>query len=499
MSNSRNRVPRDLYPLDSLRNSILDILIQVYVDETAQFVANGLTAEIKATLARSNLSNSTRDFLQERLKWVQLWRNSDTPFASATDSLVLLVRCFLTSPSDNRSSLPSGSVTFYTRRDFALALYKKATVGQRPREATAKLPIIKGGSFYRVFEVFLTFSLFPSLDTNDPSSISETSDKFVPLFEKALDRASISVIPTFDSSGGPHVSYKAFVVLSASPSTNSRPLPPSIPVARMSQPQRQQAHVESAVRRIQAADTNAAWTYTRFNHDFSFLLTAASAPTDIDPRSLKYSGMNSTEADFFDWVHSSWNLNFFLHRLALILGIAIAEAMPELAIPEESTRNPPVKGSDVKDWLRRLPWGPVKKSKGVTERIPYVTLIVCWLVAAYDPTSPIYSRTTPAGTRSYDGFGDTLTKKFSNKSIKPSLFAHVGVIKPTSASILKKPLMNKNWELLTMEELEGFWSCVHHELLHGRYSGHRLFRLLFGDALAGTMADRLNLPRADEE
>ncbi|KAI0258467.1 hypothetical protein BC834DRAFT_975126 [Gloeopeniophorella convolvens] len=476
----RNHRPRQAQSLDSMRVSCLDVLMKLYVTETSQFIADGLIADASAILARPNISRPAREYQTERLGWIKLWRSCDSPFSSANDATSLLIRCFLTSPADARSALPRGALSSFTRDDFASSIFNKA-MGKRPRDVGQKAPIIPGGSFHRAFRVLLTFSLFPSLDLSDPGSVDSTCEAFIPLFKRALDRASISVIPTFATHDDGSISYKAFILLSASPPAyNHIATPISLPIAQMTQPQLQQAHVDSRL-----------WPPPHH----------PSTPTDIDPRDLKALGMHQFEANFFDWIHASWDMSLLPHRLALILGIALAEAMPKLTIPMSFTHNAPdPKAAEFTEWFHCLPWQKTSIKKGITDRSRYVTLIVCWIIAVYDPNSPIYKCKSPSdGTRFYSGFEGELTRKFSNKSIKPSLFAHIGAVKPLSTGIFQKPLFNKTWAPLDQSELAEYWSHIFRDLSCGQYGAHRLFRSLFGETLAESIACRLNLARATDE
>lgn len=381
------------------------IAIAVYKKDIIKFIQT----EVKKNISALETSEEDGDHLTAKTLKADLtkWNNVGSPLDYANG--VLLMR--LVNPDG--TSLPPASeprlnIDSFSQRLVTLAIEEKLTGA----------PFISKAQFQHVLPCAVQKLLdFGSRLKEDPSAHAADCIK------RAILSIKLHMLPWSPphppgTRGRPHVapSLNAWVTFGAmDPTTTSIPLRPR---------EHRSAAMQSTMDQLQNSDQNAPWSAIPLRvSDLHKYLSRRVLPDDYKPPTIHASPDGSTHVkDTYEYIARNIDLVKPLHRLSLLLAIIFSKVCPnvftEASTADLTSRDLHHSDVSAQEYLNTLPWlNRLDAGKrGNTQRDSYLSMVTTYILAIYDPNSPIRVYHNQKGQ-----FGRWWTEKHSQSIISQSL------------------------------------------------------------------------------
>ena len=237
-------------------------------------------------------------------------------------------------------------------------------------------------------------------------------------------------------------------------------------------------------------------------------------PRDWKLEAASLLGLNKEElyvSETYRWVKECYDGSQELHRMALLWSIMFSWIVPQILVPTgrirlKQTRSP----TEATEAVLKIPWEePPKSRKGFKDRLPFVVMVTCTIIALFEPESPLRKRMAanknelgPAWIRKHCELHKRcqqgqamLTKSFfmnaASKGINHVMLIRMGLAVALKEAAIQSPRFESNWTLKDRAEVESLYRQVVAELKEDRpLSLYNAYRLVFGEWLAQDMARR---------
>jgi hypothetical protein len=391
---------------------MLEIAFSAFFDDTKQLVAEGVREDIMSRISQAKTTeerNTEKSRAQDREKHLKLWLKSDRPLAYGhnTDKMTFehLVQAVVSESEDICHGLPNMMDHAITPQDFAQALIDMS----RPHFASnPRAPVLSQGSFLPVLKLAHKRLIILSKQESGP----KLDAYLLKMFLYVTHHLEVNFIPSYArriaSRGAPNrkAVFNSWAYLGLQDAGTPRPLPEPSNV-----PSSSQRAATIALNNALAQDCNASWTIDPLHlSNIHSILHKASLPSDWKlPSPSDQAYVNET----YHWVKEAYDSRKPLHHLALIVSLMITCLRPQLFLPSgKNYRHLFVHTNtkkEVKAQYDSLPWD-IRKQKGAKEELRLVTMFTTFIIALYEPTSPlrIHMKSSPK-----QALGDAWTSKHS--------------------------------------------------------------------------------------
>ena len=120
-------------------------------------------------------------------------------------------------------------------------------------------------------------------------------------------------------------------------------------------------------------------------------------PRDWNLEAASLSGVNQEELyvpETYRWVKECYDGSQELHRMALLWSMMFSWILPRILVPAGGTRLKQTRSpTEATEAVLKIPWEePPKSRKGFKDRLPFVVMVTCIIIALFEPESPLRKR-----------------------------------------------------------------------------------------------------------
>jgi hypothetical protein len=253
---------------------------------------------------------------------------------------------------------------------------------------------------------------------------------------------------------------------------------------------------------VQLSDSRGDWSASEVHlNDFASVLHKAVLPIEwnTDLASLSCSSQHTT--DIYNYIRTIFNPSNPLHHLSLIVSIAFSGLVPCVYAPPLQRAGIPTGSHELTLYTRNLEWVSHPK-KGGNHAEPFITMVMIFIIALYDPQSPMSS--TPdvkqEWVRKHCQFSSELSLVFrqlisapsANKGITTLALCRLGLAKACTTRALSSSKWGIDIQALTSSEI----AEKHKEVIRliktgSAYGGYDAIVYLMGKCTADHLAKNL--------
>lgn len=366
---------------------LLDCAFQAYEDDVRTLVDRGVRASQALLDGDQDLSPASRLFHRDRLEALSRWSALKNPLGYQESAHTHLVRAIVDQPQLLANGLPAAACSPKSVPWFVANIIKAAEA----QTAVTLPPFISNGIALPLMretirEVRTTLS---GDSTRDVASILEH------LLVRAVNQREIMNVPwSRNAPPGPgrppySVVYDIWLNLGAQYKMSS----PSLTLVGSSS----QHDANAARSSIQAmsTDSRASWSFQELVlQDLHQILNRSSLPTEWKMGSMSFN--NDSDSAYvkntYLWVRNNYNAQKPIHQTAVLLAIIFTAILPDVlhgvAVPSLLTNNS--SAAEITAAVRNSEWkSPPKGRKGFVDRTPFMMMISTFIIAIYEPTSPL--------------------------------------------------------------------------------------------------------------
>ncbi|KAI9430768.1 hypothetical protein H4582DRAFT_2103578 [Lactarius indigo] len=405
---------------------IVEIALTGLLDDTKQLVMDGVRADIAARISQapSEDSRNTAELLgRDREKHLKKWLSLDNPLSYSPhdhhQTYQLLLQAVVHDPHSISHGLPNLQAHAMTLTAFVQHLLAMSSP-HSPSLVAA--PVQTNGSFLP-----LLIEAHRSLHRLSQESDLDARDSFAHnLFLRGVRYLRISFVPSHrprSSTAGasprkPVFDSWAHLGLKDAASIPSIPSPPGLPLPSL--------HFATvALNHALSNDSTVQWFANALSLDaLQSVLNKTSLPHDFVTPSLSHVPYID---DTYSWVRQVYNGSDHLHHLALLVAIIASSLLPNLFMPLDVSRHRfanALSHQQVRNVYSQIDWVSRNK-KGMSDRSIFIAMITSFIIALYDPSSPLRTHMSKSPRR---GLGDDWTKKHSVKGVTVSLLIRLGAV-----------------------------------------------------------------------
>ncbi|KAH7905349.1 hypothetical protein BJ138DRAFT_1118552 [Hygrophoropsis aurantiaca] len=481
ISHALDNIPPDAFPTIRDRDKryaayAACIALRVYMAEAVSFVVS----EVAKKLNNLALSSDRSDRANAKIRQGALkkWREHADPFGP-NEPYNLLVRA---SVGDNiGNGLPLSNQGNKSVTWFADHLYTVANTYKLPQA-----PFIKGGSAFSVFQVAL--AEITKVAAYKPPSKAHRAF-VVDVLSDVCDHLKLHFVPWYPNRRDNQSGRSSGVVVSncwlkvglASTSSN-HPLAHSSLSLSESQ-DRQAAEAAEAAHR---GDERAAWQASLYTiQRLPEILNKSKLPLDWNIRNASVNNSEPYVKETYEFVSTHYNGSKPVHQLALICAIVVSRMIPQISQPKGLPPNATGTGDTktVTDAVRRTQWVE-PNSKGYKDSLPFLVMFSTFIIAMYEPESPLRKYIAGHG----EALGPSWTDKHGAKNVKPFNLVRLGVAEASSWSVFRSPKFPSAWNILSTSDINQLHKKLINTLKTPKYGPYLAMKMLVGDAQAERLA-----------
>lgn len=357
-----------------------DIALAMFFTDVKALVKSGVERDMACEEEDEAYDRaSVREAKKLRKTSLQKWHSQDTGLLDyGTDNYATLLRALTTDPQQITKGLPGSDRNILSPLELATILYSIASDSQ---SQGAKAPVLSKGVFLpslkeavRQIEKlapqgkeskFTTLALKTCLDLNKV--------KFIPWKKHYEGAGRQSTAPVWDS----------WAVLSGKDTSSV--------ANNVSFNMHEEIYhaANAAQEEAMSQDPNASWTSGGlYLKDLPSVLIRTNLPDDwkIPESSSDY------VLDTYNWATNSYDASKPVHQLALIVGILMSKALPNIHAPPEAAQKAVQSCTtrmQTREAIKGLPWVEKNKKKGSKETSIFVVMFTTFIMALYDRGSPL--------------------------------------------------------------------------------------------------------------
>ncbi|KAG8220318.1 hypothetical protein J3R82DRAFT_3522 [Butyriboletus roseoflavus] len=461
---------------------LLDRALQAYEDDVRTLVERGVRANTSESLDNEDLTVASRSFIHERLGSLSKWVALKKPLGYQDSGHTLLVRAIVNQPELLQNGLPASTSSPKSVPWFVTNLIKAVD----SRTPVSLPPFISNGIALPVMHEAIR-EVRTALSTDSKRNVPRILED---LLIKSINGREIMNVPwSRNAQPGPGrpptlVVYDSWLNLGAAYST-------PIVSHSIQENNTSSRHDSNAARSsIQAMsnDSRAPWAFQEVTvQNLHQVLNRSTLPIEWKIDAMTFKSEDKYVKDTYVWVKNNYDMQKPIHQTAILLAIMFSTALPDVlhgaAVPDSLTNN----GSpaDITTAVRNAEWtSPPKGRKGFVDRIPFVMMISTFIIAIYEPNSPL---------RQYmnehkGSMGSGWTAKHGAKGVKPFNLVRIGIATAQRTKIFTSPLFNQSWALLPPSDVTEFHSDLCRNLRDLPYGPYTALVSTLGETAANRLA-----------
>ena len=397
-----------------------------FFDDTKQLVSEGVRRDVELRISLAETPDSKKNAThrgKEREKALKKWLALDRPLAYGHmddgETFESLVKAVIPFDKDISYGLPNFEAHAMAPSQFVRSLLDmSAPSTPTSKPSSPRAPVLARGSFLPMLKEAHRHLLILSgvKDVNAQASFCSK------IFSRMVDYLQIRFVPSYHQRPHPATCgapsrkpvFNSWAQLGLPDSRSSRTIPQPPPHL----PSSERAAALALTNAI-AADANAEWS----TED----LTLATLHSVLQKTRLpvNYTLPKPAEVAYVDetyiWVRDTYDGTKPIHHLALLVGIITSFLLPNLFMPatvQKSTFSDARTNEAVRDLYATIPW-VAKSKKGMTDKRIFVSMVTTYIIALYEPTSPLRSSIAASKKK---GLGDSWTQKHCPSSSPFLLF-----------------------------------------------------------------------------
>jgi len=367
---------------------LLDRAFHVYEDDVRTLVDHGVRAS-QALLDNQDVSTAAHLFHRERLEALSKWLALKNPLGYHESAHTHLVRAVVDQPQSLVNGLPAASCSPKSVLWFVTNIIKAV----EPQTAVTLPPFIPNGIALPLMretirEVRTTLS---GNSTRDVASVLEH------LLVRTVNQREIMNVPwSRNAPPGPGrppytVVHDTWLNLGAQCNMPSTSLTPGL----VGSSSRHDVNAAQSSIQAMSTDSRASWSFQDLAlQDLHQVLNRSSLPTEWKMSNMSFNNDPDSKyvKDTYLWVRQNYNVQKPIHQTAILLAIIFSVVLPDVlhgaAVPESLTNNSSI--AEITAAVKNSEWkSPPKGRKGFVDRIPFVMMISTFIIAIYEPTSPL--------------------------------------------------------------------------------------------------------------
>ncbi|KAN0128061.1 hypothetical protein V8E53_014098, partial [Lactarius tabidus] len=418
---------------------ILEIALHAFFDDTQQLVSDGVQANIEALISAADSEDTRKAAVKHgkhRKNSLKHWLALDMPLAygqnDSNETYQALVQAVVSDASNITNGLPNMDQNSMAPMEFVNLILKMSS----PSSPSA--PVLGNGSFLPIIKEAHR-SLLDLAQEQDPVAQHSFISKLLLCSIQHLHIHFVPFhLPNVNRPGAPYRKpvYNSWANLGLKDTTRALPTYQAHP-----QPSSSQHAAGIALSTALANDSNAEWFEGQLTlANLHSILHKSHLPGDFKTPTL--SGVKYVD-DTYSWVREAYDATRPLHHLALIVAIIASHLVPKLFLPKNVNKeffrgaNP----QQVHQIYCGIQWESRPK-KGMTEKSIFVAMFTTFIIALYEPGSPLRQYMLASGK---GGLGDSWTQKHTVKGLSYTTFIRLGIIWGSGPGAYDKGSFNKHW------------------------------------------------------
>ncbi|KIN94304.1 hypothetical protein M404DRAFT_940888 [Pisolithus tinctorius Marx 270] len=438
-----NHFPQDRYP--SIQNDPLrvacyaaEIALRIYFDDVKNLVNKNVMLELSPLLLST--SSAVRSAARSRQHALASWLDSSLPLSynPTTFQFLLLAVRPLTDGDLNliHSSTGPKPLSFFVSEILYMCNHPNSR--RRP-------PFIKGGNFLPVIQM-ASKEILAIAD----AELLQHADRLVFLSDALLRAArelQVNHVPWSPNpsgrSGNPSsiISHHTWLNLGHSDAPLTSPNAPFL-----SAHQSALAIARRTSEHIQASDPRGRWSVLAIGLPaFNSILHKSIPPSEFVLENASLDGSPQYVRDAYNHAISSFNPSLPLHQLAVFVALIFANLLPSAFAPKDIAS--PSTFDAYLPYIRSLKWVARKKSKGTTDKDPFIVMVITFILCLYDHDSPIIKRLLACESL------DNWVSKHSTKGITAFMLCRLGLAIPTNSRAFRSARWLKDIKPLSHSQI----------------------------------------------
>lgn len=454
--------------------------IKLLIQDVKELVTKHVKKSIKAGLNDTN--KEMNELAHNRKKWLAIWENREFPLTwnsvnsdkGSYDSLLVILNEDPSQRCLQGLTHSSSSLTYSGLASLLVAFASSST-------SQVRAPIVTNGYFCTALP--LAVKLMARFKPENSTMAEFATHILVTMFRKMeihflpwhRDPTGVGATPrAVQADWWMVIDRKTTPVSMARPSTTSQ--------------------TSTSIALLKAAeDLSAPWNIPAKLRDMGTLWRKKVLPNEWNIKKASVEHARAFEhsryvAETYDYVGSNYDGTNWRHHMALVWAILFSRVVPFVA-HQKPTNYPKESGStQATKMVRGIPWIKAgEKRRGVTDPLPYITMMSTAIIALRDPNSPL---SIQAG-KNKDAVGKPWTDKHGTKEITPFNMVRMGLAKAESYALIERPSWKSNWRFYSDAEVKPTYDRVMNHLLNGQPHGEFLaVEEIFGRDIANMLADK---------
>ncbi|KAG1721838.1 hypothetical protein EDB19DRAFT_1917044 [Suillus lakei] len=459
-----------------------EIGLRVYFDDVKRLVQDSVLLEIQPALDGND--RHARRTANDRHTALSRWLDEEHPLSYSSNILAYLLRAIVDTNDGNRkleltkSHLGSKPVSF-----FVDIILKQCSTNPTPRRQP---PFITGGHFLAVMRVAIDemkrCASRDSVTGRDVDSfVSET-------ITHVCQSLKINHIPWCTNPIGGGGTPSSIIVHNVWLNLGAATAPkPASSASFLTRRESLQVAALNSSAQVQLEDSRGDWSASDVRlHNFASVVHKVVLPMEWSTDRASLTSSPQYIIDTYNYVQTAFDMSVPIHQLAVIISIAFSGLLPKVYPPKAVQAEIPKASHLLTSYVRDLEWVSRPK-KGASNPEPFVTMMSTFIIALYDPESPIsvILRSPKPDIKDW-------VSKHSAKGITTLALCRLGVAKPCTSRALFSPKWGTDIKELTSSEI----AEKHAEVIRlintgGAYGGYDAILYLVGRGAADLLAKNL--------
>ncbi|KAI5999940.1 hypothetical protein EDD15DRAFT_2362477 [Pisolithus albus] len=458
---------------------IITLAVRVYETDVRTLVQSGMNASLGDVGQGPDADDHEVAIRLERTQALEAWSNiKDKILGYECRAHTHLVRAVVSDPRNLIDGLPKSVHSPKSIQWFAREMISASASGA----AHPRAPFISGGGALPVMRVALSEAKCQLGITNMDSEAN-----VLDLLVRVLNKRHVMNVPwSRNPTPGPGrppstVVYDSWVNLgSRHPHGASEPL-----IVGPSQRRIADATQSSTI--ASEKDCRAPWSVNDLSiQELHRMLDRSTLPVEWSLQLISLPNSDSYVTKTYEWVRDNYDGSKPVHQTALIVAIIFAAVLPNILHDSTPSHLRSVTTPEaITHAVRSSPWCPPPPGrKGFTSSHHFVTMMSTFIIAMYEPTSPlrIYMN------EHQGNMGAPWTSKHGAKGIKPFNLVRMGLATAHGINIYTSPKYGMSWRVLTSSEIINYHSHLLRQLRDQPYGPHSALVFVVGETMANNLA-----------
>ena len=475
----------------TLAQRVASIALDVYISDMKALVTDGLTKELKRAEEGFDNDDDEDETTQEnsklRSKMLKRWLKLEYPFdyGESNSTLALIVQ---KNKASAKNGLPLSTIKKISVVEFVEKIFDLAISDRRHSN---KAPLVPGGNFLSVLRIAL--NQMRKCSTNTTSTPDDAWVKYH--LKEIVIRKRIRYIPWHPDSQQGRSSQKAvwnvwmnLGLPNATLVTNPKPVVAEEDILQSQSQDSQQ-------------DPNVPWLLESFLfQDLDNYLDRQVKPSEWTRECNPTSYVEET----LTWAYDTYNPQNMAHKLAVVVAAIFIRMLPNVGFGPEhlAMKNQFTSRAATTKAIQESPWVYPGRVAGLSNKAPFVPLIISFILALLDPKSPLRVRMKQQN----GGFGTPWTKKFGLlpeliydnidlthnttgiKCITGVNLIRLGVAWGDGPKAIRSGIYGRDWELFSEKELKQRFKVFREIFKQGPTGPYDAVRMLCGSNTADVLA-----------